>query len=180
MGGNHSLSVRLRTPISGAGSVHPELIFPNIFTDTNRHRLIIRYQHSVLALYVDSPQQVDVLAITPEVTIYRYLIPVGLRSIPLQPASQLLFKLPYYGLLFVPLGWALAALLLLRQKRLKWCGLFLGIGILLPGILLEGLLAEVAQREMSGMNLLLSSGFSAIALGYSQINARILPRRVSF
>lgn len=171
------LSVRLRTPISGAGSVHPELIFPNIFTDTNRHRLIIRYQHSVLTLYVDSPHQIDSLAIAPEVTIYRYLIPVGLRSIPLQPASQLLFKLPYYGLLFVPLGWALAALLPPRRKWLKWHGLFLGIGILLPGILLEGLLAGVAQREMSWINLLLSGGLSTIALGLSRLNARSLPNR---
>lgn len=136
-----NLVLRLRTPFTGRNANRPQLVIPQIFTDTRMHHIVITYANAVLQVYVDS---VD--------NLYRLKIP------------YLGYKVCCYAAVFVPLAGLLSLILMHTYYSLSArLMLFVG-GIALPALLLEGWLAAAGHRRIAAENLLLSLGLMAIAL----------------
>jgi VanZ family protein len=128
------LSVRLRTPINGKNAQYLKKLIPDIFADTNPHHIVITYAGSVVRVYIDKLQNFH-----------------SFNLLEILPKSD---KLMYYGLIFIPLGSLLALITTLAQGRFIFY-LFFYIGILLPALILELILASSSSREIQLDNLLL-------------------------
>lgn len=133
--GTH-LVFRLRTPVTGENGVPPELIVPNIFTDTNPHHIVITYSGGVLQLYTDELQ--------------------NSHSFDLNELGPKSYKILYYELIFIPLGSLLALIATISKGRFIFYILLMYGGVLLPSLILEGILASGSGRSISLENLLLS------------------------
>lgn len=131
-----NLVFRLRTPVTGHNGSNPEIIVPQVFTDSSPHHLVMTYLDSALRVYID---RID--------TLYTFKI------------ANLGYKVLYYGAIFIPLGSLLSLFLEATQGRLT-ARIALGIGgIVLPALLLEGLLASTDHRSFSLENLTMSLAF---------------------
>lgn len=108
------LIIRLRTPITGKGGQYPELVFPNIFKDTNTHKLLLTFESNTLKLFLDNPKQMSAVTLSPEVLFFRFAPLVGIRNFQLTPKSQWLIEGLFYSLVFVP---PILFLLLLSDGR---------------------------------------------------------------
>lgn len=96
------LVFRLRTPITGENGMYTGLSVRGIFKDNQPIHLILTYKHSLLRLYVNSPENVHILELTPEITLFRYLFPFEGDNLHLTKLGLLVNKLMYYCLFFVP------------------------------------------------------------------------------
>jgi len=157
--GTH-LVFRLRTPITGDNGINPELVIPDVFTDTGIRHLIISYDGSSMRFYVNKVDNLYSLSLTPEVTVFRYFLVDLLHfdnwKINLKKFHIQIYKLLYYGIIFIPLGVFLAFIAQQSKGRFVFY-LILGCGgILLPSVILEGILASGIGQGMRVENLLLS------------------------
>jgi hypothetical protein len=166
------LVLRLRTPITGEDGSVPELYVSNVFADTNPRHLIISYDGAVLRLYVDGLPH-----------LYSFeLVSVGLFPLALRPqyiwrfhlnaAGIDVYKMLYYGLVFIPLG--LFGVLITITSRLPvifqslWvCGV-----ILVPASILEVILVSQSKRPLRLDNLLLSVTITGTAMLFIRVWAR--------
>ncbi|NEQ84690.1 MAG: VanZ family protein [Moorea sp. SIO2I5] len=159
-----NLVLRLRTPITGKNGLYPELILPKVFCNTNPHHLLISYNGSLLQLYIaqrDQSLNYYSFELNPEITIFRYLLfPLTNWTINIATANPLVYRLLYYGLMFIPLGFSLG--LITRFLRGFWLfDLFIiAVVILLPTWFLECILAQGSGRDMKVENLLISIGIT--------------------
>ncbi|AFZ34832.1 VanZ family protein [Stanieria cyanosphaera PCC 7437] len=141
------LIFRLRTPITGENGMYTGLSVRGIFKDNQPIHLILTYKHSFLRLYVNSPENLHILGLTPEITLFRYLFPLEGDNLHLTKFGLLLNKLLYYLLFFVPLGILTALIITLFPTRLSWTILLFMAGIVVPALLLELLIrAEYGLR----------------------------------
>lgn len=103
--------VRLRTPLSGLGATNTNLTFPNILADTKPHQLLFSFDGKTLQLFVDRPEEVYTLNLTPEVLFFHFLPAIGIRSFQVTPTNKWMLQLAFYGLMLsIP-----AALMLLSN-----------------------------------------------------------------
>lgn len=108
------------------------VIFPNVFSGTRPHRLLITYSGFVLRVYVDGVEQAYMTDITPN-----------------------RFQIMFYLLILFPLG-VLITLVASRLKHRVLIYLFLiGGGAILPSFLIEGFWMIVGERNFRISNLLL-------------------------
>lgn len=114
-----SLSIRLRTPLTGENGLWPELIIPKVFQDTNPHRMIIAYNGVDLAVYIDHPEQRYTFTYAPEVMLFRYLLPVDDWKIRLTAQNPIIFKVLFYSLIFTPIVFILTLMIHLKKKNEK-------------------------------------------------------------
>jgi glycopeptide antibiotics resistance protein len=98
------LVLRLRTPITGKNGNTPALAVPDVFADTNFHKLVITYDGSTIWFYVDKLQQVYHLKLSPELTLFHFVLPFYSWDIRLGTFQIGIYKAVYYGLVFIPLG----------------------------------------------------------------------------
>ena len=104
------LIVRLRTSLSGAGKSNTNLAFSGIFTDTNFHRLLLNFNRNTLQLFIDNPQEIYVIRLSPAILFAHLLPAIGIRNLQITPSNQLILQLIFYSfILSFP-----AALLLLK------------------------------------------------------------------
>ncbi len=94
------LVVRLRTPLSGAGTTNTNLAFPGIFADTNRHQLLLNFDHGTLQLFVDRPERVSTLSLSPAILFFHFLPAIGLRNFQVTPLNTWILRSLFYGLIF--------------------------------------------------------------------------------
>jgi glycopeptide antibiotics resistance protein len=131
-----NLIFRLRTLISGENGVYPELIVPDVFTNTNFHQIVITYSNSVLQIYIDELQ--------------------NLHSFDLSEMAPKSYKILCYGLIFVPLGYLLALMSDISKGQSIFYFLIIYSVILLLPLLLAGILVSESGQSISLENLLLS------------------------
>ncbi|NJP12574.1 MAG: VanZ family protein [Leptolyngbyaceae cyanobacterium RU_5_1] len=175
LGQNESqLVFRLRTPLSGDNGTDPEMGFPNVFTDTKPHRLIILYSASIFRVYVDDMQHSFVRKLTPEANLSHLLLALDTGKIHFGGFSEIVLKLMYYGVLFTPLGILLGMIASKIRRRFTSHLLILYGGIGLPAVLLEKIVAVTNGTLMSPENLL----FSVVILTSSMviIKDQVVPR----
>ncbi len=128
------LVVRLRTPLGGENATYIMNYVFDVFTDNTPHQIVITYTGSVLQVYIDQIQNLhdfNYLEIIPKID-----------------------KFMYYGLLFIPLSIVLGIITTLAQGRFIFYP-FLYIGILLPSLIVEVILATDSGRSILVENILL-------------------------
>lgn len=95
-----SLIVRLRTPLSGAGTTNINFTFPNLFTDTNPHQLLLNFARHRLQLIVDHPGKISTLSLSPAILFFHCLPAIGLRNFQITPWNIWILRSLFYGLIF--------------------------------------------------------------------------------
>jgi VanZ family protein len=148
------LVVRLRTPLGGENATYIMNYVFDVFTDNNPHKIIITYTGSVLQVYIDHLQSLH---------YFNYL-----EIIPKMD------KFMYYGLVFIPLGIVLKIITTLSQDRFIFYP-FLYIGILLPSLILEVILATDSGRSIQLENILIGILITAFTLVLLKIQ---IPKRL--
>jgi hypothetical protein len=160
-----SLSLRMRTLLNPKGDRRPEYFVGQFFFQPGMHRVLFTYDGARMNFYADGKQAGPVMELGPGAAAFRYFR--RLRQLEMYG-----YKVIYYGLLFVPLGGAVA-LMRIASHRVDVgtvaCGLFL------PGLILEGALYATSQRPFYFENLLLSIGLTVGSFVFVQ---RYLPRLV--
>lgn len=144
------LVFRVRTPITGKNATSYQLNVPDVFGDTNNHQLLLTYKGSILQIYIDGVKQPYALKLIPEVMTFQ-LLPFDANSIKLE-----IYKILYYGLIFIPLGLFLALIRAKTRGKVIFYALLLCGGILAPALILEVMLATGTQRAIRLENLLFS------------------------
>ena len=94
--------VRLRTPLSGLGQSNTNLTFPNILADTMPHQLLFNFDGKTLQLFVDRPEEVYTLSLSPAILFFHFLPAIGIRSFQITPTNKWLLQLAFYGLILFP------------------------------------------------------------------------------
>jgi glycopeptide antibiotics resistance protein len=158
------LVFRLRTPITGENGMYLGLSVRGIFKDTQPIHLIITYKHSFLRLYVNSPENLYILGLTPESTLFRYLFPFEGDSLDLNKLGLFITKLMYYWLFFVPLGILTALIITLFPTRLSLTILSFMGGIVVPALLLELLIRGESGLRLDNLSLSIAIATSAMLL----------------
>jgi len=110
----------------------PQQTIPNIFTDTQPHRLLVTYSGFVIRIYVDSHQRRYVIDLTPN----RYQIML-------------------YLLMLVPLGFLIGLIANRLKHRRSLYLMVVGGGTVLPSLMIEGFLANEGDRPIRAANVLL-------------------------
>ncbi len=129
------LIFRLRTPLNGENAQYIRQIVPNIFADTNLHKIVLTYADSVLHVYIDRLQNLH-----------------SFNFLEMLPKSD---KILYYGLIFITLGSLLGLITPFAQGRLIFYFMLFG-GIVLPSLIVEFTLANSSDRSIKLENILLS------------------------
>jgi glycopeptide antibiotics resistance protein len=132
-----TLIFRLRTRLTGNNGTSPELRIPDIFTDTNPHRIVVTYDRQVIQFYVDRAQQVYSFEIGPGMIIARSLLMrFGEWNANLKTTNTQIYNFLYYGLILVPIGLFLALISFRIEKKYIFYALLTGVAMLAPAILL--------------------------------------------
>lgn len=131
-----NLVLRLRTPLTGTNGSNPEMIIPQVFTDSSPHHLVMTYVDSTLRVYIDKLEN-----------LYTFKIP------------YFGYQVLYYGGIFTPLASLLGLIWVITRGRLPVRIALLVSGVALPTLLLEGLLASTDHRSFSPENLVISLVF---------------------
>jgi glycopeptide antibiotics resistance protein len=134
-----NLVFRLRTPLTGENGTNPQLLVPNVFSNTDLHNLVITYDGSVLLLYVDGALIPHKLELSPEHIPFNYL----LQS---KAFNLVCYKIFYYAVLFIPLG--ILLLIIFKNEKMKR-RFDINLLLILVVILVLSFLFEVIQAIIS-------------------------------
>jgi glycopeptide antibiotics resistance protein len=160
-----SLSLRMRTPLNPSADQKAQYFVGGFFFQPGMHRVLFTYDGARMNFYADGKLAGPVMELGPGAAVFRYFR--RLRQLEMYG-----YKMIYYGLVFVPLGSAVALMRIASQRvgvGTVACGLFL------PGLILEGALYTTSQRPFYFENLLLSIGLTVGSFLFVQ---RYLPRLV--
>jgi VanZ family protein len=149
------LILRLRSSVNNGEGTNPELVVPNVFTDTNFHHLLITYRNALLNVYVDNSQN----HLSFGVVLFQKLLPLE----KLKNTGLVVCKVLYYALLFVPLGILTGLVLALSKRRLAYRLVLVAGSVLLAPLTLEWLLM-LRGDELNGSSFLLGVTLTAAAL----------------
>ncbi|MCB0209166.1 MAG: VanZ family protein [Anaerolineae bacterium] len=112
-----TLSIRLRTPLTGKNGFWPELIVPHVFQDTNPHHLVITYDGFNVIVYIDQPEQRYRFTYAPEIMFFRYLMPIDAWKIRLTSQSWGILKILFYTLVITPPALIIALMIHLKREN---------------------------------------------------------------
>jgi VanZ family protein len=154
------LVFRLRTPITGENGTKPEIIIPDVFDDTKFHTLIVTYNGAELRFYIDQLKPCYSVDLNPSVAFFQYISLLNNGwNIRLNHSFIKPYKIFYYGIIFIPLGFFLGAIAIIYRDEFVLYKyhiiLFSGV-ILLSSYTFEALLAKTIGRSFLLQNILLS------------------------
>ncbi|WP_299414167.1 hypothetical protein [Acaryochloris sp. IP29b_bin.148] len=153
-----NLAFRIRTPITGENGLRPELIVPDIFSDTTPHLIAITYANSLLQVFIDSVEHSFYLELIPGKSALLNIFPGEIDD------NLLIYALVYYSLIFVPLGLILSLMTMFYQGNVGFVILWSFMGGLAPVLLLEVILATGTGRAISLSNILLGAAIMTFTL----------------
>jgi glycopeptide antibiotics resistance protein len=158
------LIVRLRNSLSSRNAFHPGMLVPNVFKDSKTHAIAVAYNGWQMRIYIDDIQNEYPFDFTPEAVLSGYLASTVSGQAELDFSGGMLgYKKLYYSLLFIPLGIFLGLLAsILRGQPIVHLG-FIGSGLIVPGLLLEGFLMGLMKRGIQFDRILLSIVFEVVA-----------------
>lgn len=164
----NDLSFRLRTPLMGDNGMAPESIVPNVFSDTDFHRIVVTYDGWTVKFYVDRPQHFYQLQLSPDATLFWSIMSVFDKKIYLTPSSLWVYKALYSAILWVPLGLLFALVWVRYRGNLRFSVLAIALGILFPTLLIEGTIATCMNRSLQLGHMGLGVAIESIAFLLSQ------------
>ncbi|MEL7038366.1 MAG: VanZ family protein [Cyanobacteria bacterium J06592_8] len=136
------LRVRLRNPITGENGLKPEIQVFDVFSEPKTHNMVITYTGSELQIYLDQVENFYRIEFTPEAALFWSIFSSISEKMPLNPRNNLLYRLLYHGLIFIPIGLILTLILSLFRGNASFYFLLIFGGVLLPIFLIEGVLAS--------------------------------------
>lgn len=151
-----SLSVRLRTRLTGENGTEPELFVPFVFAPNRPVTIVVTYDGANLRAFVNGEARTDSLALGPGAALGHIFISV--LSLELKG-----YNLLYDGLVFLPLGFLLGEVTRTRSAR-RSLALLLALGVFLPSSLFEWALTAVSGKFFSVTNLALGIALIVIPL----------------
>jgi VanZ family protein len=166
------LIFRIRTRLTGHNGSSPELIVPNVFTDTSSHRILVVYDGRYFRVYIDdvdrsfSLEMVDVAIMNPGV-MFKSLFSSALPhyfAVNLSLINTFAYKILYLALVFLPMGAVVGLITLIMRGRLRTFGPLAVIWILLPAITLEWVFASARTSGMEFDNIIISLTISTTAM----------------
>ncbi|MDJ0737790.1 MAG: VanZ family protein [Nostocaceae cyanobacterium] len=159
------LVLRLRTPSTGENGSSPQLIVPDVFTNTDTHHLIIVYDGNKIKIYIDKAEDIYLLDFYPGVALFQLFLPLGYWSIVLNQYSFLqVYNFIYYAIVFIPLGVMLYLMTtFLNQDKSKLIIILL-LSTFLPALILELILTTVIQENYQLENVLLSMAIMSLTM----------------
>lgn len=150
------LVVRLRMPLTGENGRQPELIIPNVFTDTQMHRIVMTYDGTTVRLAIDRAQNVYTVELLPAVALFVKTFPNEVDQMRLNRGNMAIFHLLYSLGLFLP--WAAWV----AYRRLS--GLWLLLGLSLPPLIWDVLLSWLLPGYVFQVgHVVISMGGTAVA-----------------
>src|SRR6266436_6246026 len=156
------LVFRLRTPLTGIYGQPPEYRVSKFFLTAGTRRILFTYDGAALRSYWDG-RRGYAMELGPGAALFRHLRQLRQFETPG-------YKALYYGLIFVPLGCALA-LATRISKRIS--ALAVGCGLFVPSALLEPILEGLSRRPLYPGNVLLGIGLTTASYAFLR---RYLPR----
>ena len=157
------LSFRFRTPITSKNGNKPELIVPNVFSDTQPHNIVVSYDGYQVLFYIDQLENNYTVPLIPGIGFYELANPFPSPwRIHLESDYFGIYNLFYYELIFIPLGILTALITIVFQNQIIKQILLISLVIFLPPLFLEAIWIIGKGEKFSGENVLLSL---AITLG---------------
>ena len=156
------LVFRLRTSTTGIYGQPPEYRISKFFLTAGTRRILFTYDGAALRSYWDG-RRGYAMELGPGAALFRHLRQLRQFETPG-------YKALYYGLIFVPLGCALA-LATRISKRIS--ALAVGCGLFVPSALLEPILEGLSRRPLYPGNVLLGIGLTTASYAFLR---RYLPR----
>ncbi len=143
----YDLSLRLRTPLTGANGANPAFNVPGVFQDTKPHSVVLTYNQGALSCYVDSVDNHYSAHIIPGIAIFKLLKLLEYRwAIILTNSSFKIHTFAFYCLVFIPLGTIVALITsLMRGNFVFYLGLFI-LGLCFPVLLVETTFVTVSGQ----------------------------------
>jgi VanZ family protein len=153
-----SLVFRLRTPLTGENGNDPALVVPDVFVSEEPLFVVITYDGSKLRAFINGARHPTSLELVPEAALFNYWFPVTAENMTG-------YKMVYYAILFIPVGFFATFLLKALKFRSATKVLLAGITILLPSVILQTLLAGVTGK-LNSETLFLGAIFSVGAMAF--------------
>lgn len=150
-----NLVFRVRTPLTGDNGGNPQMIIPDVFSSSFPKNLIITYDGSLVRIFVENISNYHKFELTPLTALFSFYF-------DLKASHLRIYKILYYAMIFIPLGFLLSLSLKKMHKPLiiKVIGT---IGVVLFACsTLEGLLTFVSGKNLSLENLFISIVFTSI------------------
>ncbi len=142
---NH-LSIRLRTPRTGENGRKPAIAIPKVFRDMQFHQIIITYDGSQFASYIDRVENRQAIDLDLQIPLFgKFSFLWNEHKLYLHPGLLVVYKLMYYAIIFIPIGIILSLLSVKNRVR----PIVLLMGILGSAMILELLL----KRNLANLDL---------------------------
>lgn len=163
-----NLILMLRTSVTGEYGARPELVIPDVFTDTSFHHLIVTFSRSILSVYIDQFEQQFSFRLNPGLVLFQKLLPLE----HLKNSSVIVCKVLYYTVLFLPIGIFAGLIFIFTKQNSVYRATLIVETVLLAPMLLEVLLMLKRGRDFNLDSLLLSIGITVGALAVTSILSR--------
>jgi|GEM_PF-539332 len=157
------LILRLRTPLTGENGTIPPMVLSDVFVDTDFHHLIITYDGSVLQFYLDQLNRLYSIDLKSGLSWF-YVFKFPHWNAPLYVPKLDLYRIVYYGIIFIPLGIIIGITSRIVSKGVTTYSLLIAGGVLLPPLILEGTLAIGGSRVINQGNLLISIVITGVTM----------------
>ena len=157
------LIFRFRTVTTGNNGANPELMVPDVFSDTLRHSVVITYDGSNLQIYIDKFENRHSLEFGPGLAIVSRLIPPSKR-IDIGAFISKTYKMLYFGFVFIPLGVLLALITAVLKGRFVTQFLMAFVGIAIPSVILELVLSSVSGRILKVESLVFGMAIISVTM----------------
>lgn len=146
------LIVRVRTPVTGKNGTLPELVIPGILESHHEQTVVITFDGSELAVYVDGARLPQALELSLGASLFSMVI-------NLSAPAMTNYKLLFYGLAFLPLGgFLILSFPELRKQAVLRVTVLPGIWVVIS-YLFDAAMGAVGHRPLRGENVLLGAVF---------------------
>jgi hypothetical protein len=114
---HENLQLRIRNGCSGNTGVDPELVIPDIFSDTNSLRLIVTYDHGLVRVATNKSGEPFSLQYLPDSWLVWRIFPSGFWLYRMNSDGQQVASCMYRILAMLPIGLLLGNILRILRKR---------------------------------------------------------------
>ncbi len=130
------LIFRIRTPFTGNNGT-PDIIVPDIFSNTEPGKLAISYNGTVLKVYINSVHNAHTFEFSPGAVAVSFISKVKMSLLKG-------YKIMWYALTFIPIG----IYIFFNDKITRHHIILISGGLLLPSFIMEFILMNVSGRDL--------------------------------
>jgi len=148
------IGIRFTSRSTGVNGTNPQFVIPQVFNDTLMHSVVVVLNGSFLSVYIDTVEEMFEMNLGPGFALFNRFIPSNGRLNIASPTKHF-HNFLFAAIMFMPLAYL--SVLIIRQlqtgvtaKIVIACAAFI-----LPPLLLESVLHQIAKRAFEWHNMLL-------------------------